>query len=209
MRPTSTVLMAWAVAAAMGSSAARAADSGTEARLREALRSATAQLRALEDDRAKWQASDAEQKKELESLRKQVAAAPKAPPPSRASARCLDNLQTCQVEQIEQAAAAAKLRESVVECERKARDSAESARTRDEKEQARVQAATAAQVSTLTEHARACEAKNSRMYQVAKEILDRLWKTSGGDPILGLKRVEAENFAQDAEDKLLEAKVKP
>jgi hypothetical protein len=208
MRLTSPVLMACAFAAAMSSSAARAADSGTEARLREALRSATAQVRALEDERAKWQASDAEQKEELESLRKQVAAVPKAPPPSRASARCLDDLQSCQVEQVEQAAATAKLKETIGECERAARDAAASAHAQDEKEQARIKAETA-ETALLTERAKACEAKNARMYQVAKEILAQLWKNGGGEPILGLKRVEVENFAQDAEDKLLEARVKP
>jgi hypothetical protein len=208
MRPTSSVLMACAVATAMGSGAARAADSGTEARLREALRSATSQLRALEDERAKWQASDAEQKRELESLRNQLAAAPKAPPPSRASGRCLEDLQSCQVEQVEHAATAAKLKESLARCEVAARDAAAAAHSQDETEQARVKAA-AADMASLTERGRSCETKNARMYRVAKEILDQLWKSGGGEPILGLKRVEVENFAQDAEDKLLEAKVKP
>src|SRR5262249_31629387 len=63
------------LAAVLGPATARSAESQSEARLREALRSTTSQWRALEDERARWQATDTEQKKEIESLKAQLAAA--------------------------------------------------------------------------------------------------------------------------------------
>src|SRR5262252_4422864 len=48
-------------------------ESPIEARLRDTLRTVTSQLRALEDERTRWQATDAAQKKEIESLKSELA----------------------------------------------------------------------------------------------------------------------------------------
>jgi chromosome segregation ATPase len=204
MRWLSTVFMAWLAGAALGAREAKAAETGAEARLRDALRSATSQLRALENERARWQATEAEQRQELEALRRQLAEAQKRPVP-RAPNRCAAELKECQSDQTMLAAAAAKLRDDVSQCEASAARGEAAARARDE-ERAR---SAGKEIAELVEQRKACEAKNARMFWVAKEILDRLWKGGAGEPLLGLKRVEVENYAQDAEDRLLEAKVKP
>lgn len=204
MRGPLITLAACIAAAALGAREARAADSGTEARLREALRSATAQLRALENERAQWQATDAGQKHELEAVRKQLAEAQKRPAPKGAD-RSAAELKDCRAEQSTVAAAAAKLREDVAQCESAAAQAASAARARDEERAKSV----GAEIAALVDQRKACEAKNAKMFEIAKGIIDQLWKGGGGEPLLGLKRVEVENFAQDAEDRLLEAKVKP
>ncbi len=191
-----------AMAAILGPAVARA-DSGTEARLREALRSAAAQVRALESEKAQWQSADAEQKQALEALRKQLVEAQRRPA-ARAPDRSAADLKECQAEQLSSAADAAKLRDDLAQCESSAREAA-AARAQQE-ERAKVASAEAA---ALAEQRKACEAKNARMFEIAKSVLDQLWKSGAGEPLLGLKRVEVENFAQDAEDKLLETKVKP
>src|SRR5215813_13592367 len=57
------------LAVVVAAGAANAADSQTENRLREALRQTTAQLRTLEDEKARLQASEAAQKAEIEALK--------------------------------------------------------------------------------------------------------------------------------------------
>ncbi len=187
---------------------ARAADSGAESRLREALRSTSAQVRALEDERAQWQVTDAQQKREIESLKSQLAAVPKETQASKEGMQCSAQLKRLRAEQSERASATAKLEESLTHCEAAAFDTAALVRAREEQAAKQVKEV-APEVAGLTERLKDCEGKNHRMFQVAKEILDQMWKNGAGEPILGLKRVEMENFAQDAEDKLLEAKVKP
>src|SRR5262249_47395761 len=51
------------------------ADAATEAKLRDALRGTTSQLRALGDEKARWQKTEADLRAELETLRGQSAAA--------------------------------------------------------------------------------------------------------------------------------------
>ncbi len=206
MRSASAPLLLLIVA--LGSRTARAADSGAETRLREALRSTSAQLRALEDERTQWQITDAQQKKELESLRSRLSAQPQDARSSNENKHCSAQLKQCQAEQSEHAAATAKLEASVAHCEATVYDAAMAAKVR-EQDAANRTKDTASEITALTERTKACEAKNAKMFQVAEEILAQLWKNGAGEPVLGLKRVEIENFAQDAEDKLLEAKVKP
>src|SRR5215471_19568911 len=57
------------LAVVVAAGAANAADTQTENRLREALRQTTAQLRSLEDEKARLQASEAAQKSEIEALK--------------------------------------------------------------------------------------------------------------------------------------------
>lgn len=193
------------LAAMLGPATARSAESQGEARLREALRSATAQMRALEDERARWHATDTEQKKEIESLKAQLAAArskarrEQAPPPEL----------TRRLE--EQAEANQKLTATLAERQAAAREAAETARSKDEQS-----ARLTAQVSLLTDRAAACEEKNARLYQLTREFVQRFEKEGIGDallgtlePFLGLRRVQLENFSQDFQDKLLEQKVQP
>lgn len=181
--------------------AAGAADTSGEARLREALRAASAQVRELTDARSRLEASEARLKQQVEALQKQLAQAPKAAPAPRGAGpelrRCL----------ADQAAATARLEASAAQAEAAARDAAEA---RALAAQAEARAATAGtEQAALAEGARACAAKNARMYEVARSLLEQVWKDRSGEPLLGLGRVQLENFVQDAEDRLLDARVKP
>ncbi len=210
MRFRSAVLMVCAAALALRPALA-SADAAGETRLREALRTATTQLRALEDERGAWQAKEAQLQKELESLRKQAS----TPPPPRAGDRGAAELSR---RLDEKSKAADELEASLAQCRAAARDAADATRAKEEGERTRL----AAQMTQLTERAAAletkgaaCEARNARMYKVGKDIIDWLSNVGVGaalaarEPFLGLKRVELENTAQDYQDKLLEQKVKP
>ena len=203
-----TTLLAVAGAVALaGSPPARAAETPNEARLREALRSAAAQVRTLEDERAALQASEAAMKKAVEALRAelQVARRPAAAP-SGESRKLAELKQALD----EQAAAVARQTEALARCEASGKDSAELGKAI-EAERARLSASN----GNLYDRVVSCEARNSRLYRVGKDVID--WLAGMGvakalaarEPFLGLKRVELENTAQDYEDKLLEHKVRP
>lgn len=203
MRPTAALLLACAAAALRPG--ATAADQGTENRLREALRSTTAQLRALEDERAGRAAAEAALQKELEAARAEAAAARRAGAarPSRAEGDLKQRL-------AEQSEAAAKATSALSACEAKVRAGAETALGA-EGERNRL----AAEVTSLGERLAQSRARNERLYQVGKELIDWLSRMGFGDalaarePVLGLKRVQLENAAQDFEDRLLEQKERP
>ncbi len=191
--------------AVLASAQARSAESQSEARLREALRSTSSQLRTLEDERGRWQALEAEQKKEIESLKAQLAAerskAHRQQAPSVELTRRLD----------EQTEANQKLSASLAECQTAARDAADAARAKEEQNTRLI-----AQVGSQIQRAASCEEKNARLYRLTREFVERFEKMGLGDtllstlePFFGLRRVELENFSQDFQDKLLEQKVQP
>ncbi len=202
---TRLFLRASLLLAVLASAPARSAESQSEARLRDALRSTSSQLRALEDERGRWQALEAEQKKEIESLKAQLAVASskahRQQAPSAELTRRLD----------EQTEANQKLSASFAECQTAARDAAEAAHAKDEQN-----ARLIAQVGSQIRRVASCEEKNARLYRLTREFVERFEKMGLGDtllstlePVLGLRRVELENFSQDFQDKLLEQKVQP
>lgn len=179
------------------------AESPTEARLREALRSAQAQLKALEDERAAARSAEAALQAEVEALRAQAGTAARVP----AEARRLAGLQA----KVAELNAEAKARqEALVRCEAASQQAGEAGRAA-EAERARAGAALEQERAS----AAACQARNARLYRVGKEVLD--WLSGLGvaealaarEPFLGFKRVELENAAQDFEDRLLEQRVAP
>jgi chromosome segregation ATPase len=192
-RPAMTVLLLLGSGALLPGVAL--ADAATEAKLRDALRSTTTQLRALEDERATWQGKEAAMKKELEALRAQ----PKAPRRNLVAER---ELEEAKARAAVQAQAAAKLATSLERCE------AERAEATRATEQART--AQAAESARLSARLAAAEAKNERIYQVGKGIIDWLEREGvGGEPFLGLRRVALENAVQDQQDKLIDQRIKP
>ena len=185
---------------------ARAAESGTEARLRDALRAATAQLQALEEERARWQATDAAQKRKIEALEAKLASAP-----VRAPRRNDDGeLAELRRQLAEQTEGRAKASESFGQCQGALREATEAARGKED-ERARL----AGQLGPLNDRLSQCVGRNERMYAVARGIVDRYQKMSlaqlirDREPILGFARVQLENLAQDDQDRLLEQRVKP
>ncbi len=205
MRATATLLLACAAVAALGPGAA-AADAATENRLREALRSATTQLRTLEDEKAGRAAAEAALKKELETVRAELVAARRAGAAARPS-RADDDLKRRLAEQSEAATTAAS---ALSACEARVRTGAEAALGA-EGERTRL----AAEVTSLQERLTQSRTRNERLYRVGKELIDWLSRMGFGDalaarePVLGLKRVQLENAAQDFEDRLLEQKERP
>jgi len=176
------------------------ADAATEARLRDALRSTTAQVRALEDERSKWQATEAELRREVQTL--QSAKAPAQARPSDPS------VSTLQRRLSEQADTNRKLKDSLARCQTqsgaRATDAAGHGTDKDE-ERTRL----TGEVTTLREQLKSSEARNLEMYQVGKDLIAWLEQIGvGGEPMFGWKRVQLENIAQDYEDKLYGKKVK-
>lgn len=170
-------------------------------RLREALRSATAQARAAEDQRAALQAKLTAAEQERERLRKQ------------------NEAYRAQVKEAEQAyrQAVKDFNERLTERDDSLEkwkvaygEAAGVARAKDA-ERAKFEAeATAFKAST-----KACEAKNVQLVKTANDVvtkyeaMDPFEKVLDHDPVFGLKRVEHQNAAQDFRDKILEQKAKP
>jgi hypothetical protein len=177
------------------------AESPSEARLREALRSTTLQLRTAEEERAAGKAREAALEKELEALKAQ----PKVAPPPKANPREVAELKRRIAELGE---AAGKTESELARCRA---DSRQAGDALEAKESERVREAV--EVALLREKLAAVETKNERLYQLGKDLLDWLEhrgvgaKIAAREPFLGLKRVELENTAQDFEDKLLEQKI--
>jgi hypothetical protein len=198
-----TMTMLAAGCLALAAHPARAADPGTEARLREALRSVTSQLRELEGQRARWQATEAAQKRELEALQRRLAEAPR-PAPTAAASTCAAvaaELHACEAAQAQGAQAAAAGAEALSRCE--------AARATEAGQAEAAQAQLRASSAGLAQRAGVCTVKNARLQTLARQLLHELAKQGSRDRVLGLKRVELENLAQDAEDTLLEAQLTP
>jgi chromosome segregation ATPase len=203
MRSETLALLAFvASAAALGPRPARA-QTPTETRLREALRSATAQLRTAEDERAHLQAAEAALNEEIASLRRQLASP--SPMPRAASVRELGDLRRDLAE--------AKRR--LDEQSRVNRVAAESlAQCQTEGQQAvRVEEGLRAEIAVWKKRVAAASDRNARMYQVGREIID--WLSTKGiatalwtrEPFLGIKRVQLENAAEGYRDKLEEQRL--
>ncbi|HZC95944.1 MAG TPA: hypothetical protein VE267_07450 [Bradyrhizobium sp.] len=188
------------VALALVTSTAARADTETD-RLREALRTATAQSRSLEDQRAALQAKLTAAEQERDRLRKQSEA------------------YKAQVKEAEQAYRQAVKdfndrlaeRDETLEKWKGAYGEAASvARTKDA-ERAKFES----EASALKASGKACVAKNTQLVKTANEIatqyeaMNPLEKILDHDPVFGLKRVEHQNATQDFRDKILDQKVKP
>lgn len=182
------------------------ADSDTETRLRDALRSAIEQQRSLEDERATFLAKQSESDKQIEALKAQLDALSKAPkkPDTAPEMAAL----TQRVSQ--QGAEIAQLNQTLDKWKAAYNDAVAVARAK-EAERAKL----ATDDAALSKRATGCETRNAALYKVGSEILDRLQKVSLGDviaqdePFTGIKRVELQNLVQDEQDKLLDQKVAP
>lgn len=188
------------VAVTLVSSQAAYADTESD-RLREALRNATAQSRALEDQRAQLQAklTAAEQerdrlKKQNEAFRAQVREAEKA---YRQAVKDFNDRLTERDESLE------KWKSAYGEAAGVARTK-DAERTKFETE-----------VVALRASSKACVAKNAQLVKVSNDVvrqfeemnpMEKIWHH---EPVFGLKRVEHQNAAQDFRDKIIEQKVNP
>ena len=185
---------------AVAASAAAHADSETD-RLREALRTATAQSRSLEDQRAALQAKAASAEQERDRLKKQNEA-------FRAQVKEAEQAYRQAVKDFNDRLAE---RDETLEKWKSAYgEAATVARAKDAERTKFLGEATALKASN-----KACEAKNEQLVKVGSDVvkqyeemnpMDKIWDH---EPMFGLKRVEHQNAAQDFRDKILDQKVKP
>jgi len=199
MRLLAALLYSSCALLALAPSASRAAETATESRLRDALRSTTDKLRALEDEQARAQARESQAKKELEALRKELLAARRAAPRQQK----LPEARPGQEQLAAQAEASKKLGDSLAQCQKQLAEAAESARQKQGEE-----AALSGQLDGLQARSAGCEARAGRLYRLGNDFLAWLAADSSAlcEPLIGLKRVALENKAQEFQDRLLELK---
>ncbi len=191
--------LALLLAAALFCGEARA-DTETD-RLREALSSATAQTRQLEDQRAASQAKLADAEKEKAALKAQVDAA-------KAEVRQVEKQQREAVDEFNKRLTE---RDETLEKWKTAYEEAATvARTKDA-ERAKFEG----EANTYKASAKSCQAKNTQMFKAGNELLHEYKALTIGDtivarePVLGLRGVEIQNKIQDTNDKLLDQKATP
>lgn len=168
-------------------------------RLRDALRSATAQTRALEDQRAALQAKIADAEREKVVIKAQVDAA-------KAEARQLEKQHREAVEEFNKRLAD---RDQTLDKWKVAYEEAATVARSKDAERAKFEGqATAYKAST-----KSCLAKNDQLLKVGRELLHHYEQVTIGEmlvarePLLATRRVEIQNFLQDSNDKVLDQKV--
>ncbi len=170
-------------------------------RLREALRSATAQVRALEDQRAALQAKQVEADRDRERLKTQN-----------------QNLRA-QVKEAEQAYRQAvkdfndRIAERDQVLDQWKTQYGEAATVGRTKEAALAKATSEA--ASFKASSKSCEAKNVELVKLSEGVVARykemnpFEKLLDHDPVFGLKRVDHQNEVQDYQDKIISQKAKP
>jgi len=191
--------VALVLVAAMSGGVARA-DTETD-RVREVLRSATAQVRQLEDQLTALQAKVAGADREIVAAKAQADAA-------KAEARQLEKQQREAVDEFNQRLAE---RDQTLEKWKSAYEEAATVARAKDAERAKFESeATAFKAST-----KSCQAKNAQLISAGRDILKRYRSVTLGDvvvarePLTGLGRVSVQNFLQDSTDKLLDQKATP
>jgi chromosome segregation ATPase len=170
-------------------------------RLREALRSATAQARQMEDQRTALQAKIADADREKAALKAQIDAAKTEN----------KELQKQNREAVDEFNQRLEERNQTLEKWKAAYEEAATvARTKDAERAKFEGEATAFKAST-----KSCLAKNAQLLTVGRDILKRYRSLTVGDsfvasePAIGVGRVDAQNFVQESTDKLLDQKATP
>jgi chromosome segregation ATPase len=189
------------------------AQSDLEARLRDALRQATAQARTLEDENARLKAQQGQLESQLALLRQQVEAAGSQAGATDRSAE-LERAYRSAVDEFNQRLQQERDQvirslEAMEKWKAAYGEAAAVARNREaEREQLAGELRAAAESEAL------CREKNEALFTAGNEILDR-WQSTGWadilaakEPFLGLKRVELENLAQDEADRLLDSRLR-
>lgn len=170
-------------------------------RLREALRSATAQTRALEDQRTALQAKVADADREKAAAKKEV-------DDLKAQLKKADKEHRDAVDEFNQRLAE---RDETLEKWKSAYEEAATvARTKDAERAKFEGEATAYKAST-----KSCIAKNTLLVKAGKEMVQRYKDLTIGEivvsrePMIQQRRVEIQNQLQESQDKFLDQKVNP
>jgi chromosome segregation ATPase len=190
-------LVILAVLAAIGSWDGHAVHAESEIdRLRDALRHAISQTRALEDQQVALQARKIESDRELEGLKSEISearSAIKAAEKERGDAvnefnRRLDE------------------RNDVLEKWKSAYEEAASVARAKDAERAKFES----ESKSFKASAKNCAARNIKLVEIGNHLLERIDGVELGDivaghePVIGFKRVEIQTFLRDYQDKILE-----
>jgi chromosome segregation ATPase len=183
------------------------ADATTEAQLRAALQSSTAQIASLEDQVANLQASQAPDVATIEALRAQLQNLQSGKGGTGTAASNAKNDAALAAMKKQLAARNAALANS-----QSAYSAAASAASAAASENAALKAQLASTNSSLS----SCQTKNAELFSLGNQILDAYSHKDdlfGGiadrEPFTGLKRVQLENIVQDDQDKLLDNQITP
>lgn len=194
-----TLALVAAVAAVLLPGAAHA-ESETD-RLREALRSAIAQTRQLEDQRTALQAKVADTDREKAAAKAQVDAA-------KAEVHKIEKQHREAVEEFNKRLTE---RDETLEKWKTAYEEAATvARTKDA-ERAKFEG----EANTYKASTKSCLAKNGLLIKAGHDLVQRYKSVTIGDtivahePVLGLRRVEIQNELQATDDKFLDQKANP
>lgn len=194
--PKTTLLVIAGLLAAASAHADQDSD-----RLREALRSATAQTRALEDQRTALQAKVADADREKAEMKAQVDAA-------KDEVRQLKKENREAVDEFNQRLAE---RDETLDKWKSAYEEAATVARSKDAERAKFEG----EAATYKASAKSCKAKNTELIKAGREILARYRTLTVGDnfvatePLTGLGRIEVQTFLQDSTDKILDQKVTP
>jgi chromosome segregation ATPase len=170
-------------------------------RLREALRGAIAQVRALEDQQAVLQARMTEAERERERSKQEVAAA-------RAQIKAGEKAQAEAVGEFNRRLD--ERNEALEKWKLAYGEAAGVARAKDA-ERAKFEADS----KSFKASAKSCASRNIKLVAIGNELLSRLDEVHLGDmiaarePLIGTKRVEIQNLLQDYQDKILEQRANP
>ncbi|WP_213773057.1 hypothetical protein [Bradyrhizobium sp. dw_78] len=176
------------------------ADTETD-RLREALRSATAQTRQLEDQRTALQARVADSDREKAAAKAQVDAA-------KAEVRDVQKQHREAIEEFNKRLAE---RDETLEKWKAAYEEAATVARAKDAERAKFEG----EANAYKASAKSCVDKNGKMFKAGNELLHEYKAVTIGDtivarePVLGLRRVEIQNQIQTTNDKFLDQKASP
>lgn len=191
----------WIVLALSVATATTAFADQEQDRLRDALRTATAQARRLTDQNVGLQAKLTAAEQERDRLRKQNEA-------YRAQIKEAEQAYRQAVKDFNDRIAA---RDETLEKWKSAYAEAATVARAKEAERTKFEA----EAKDLQSRNKTCEGKNTQLVKISHEIVTQyeamnpLEKLLDHDPVLGLKRVEHQNAAQDFRDKILDQKVTP
>jgi chromosome segregation ATPase len=167
-------------------------------RLRDALRTATAQTRQLEDERTALQAKLADADRQRAAAKAEVDAA-------HAEVRQVRKEQREAIDEFNKRLAE---RDDVLEKWKAAYDEAATVARAKDAERAKFESEANAYKASTT----SCTTKNGQLITACRELLHRYQSVTIGDtivahePALGLRRVEIQNAIQDTRDKILDQK---
>jgi chromosome segregation ATPase len=176
------------------------ADTETD-RLREALRSATAQTRQLEDQRTALQAKVADADREKAAAKAQIDAA-------KAEVRQVTKEHRQAVEEFNKRLAE---RDETLEKWKTAYEEAATVARAKDAERAKFEG----EANSYKASTKNCVVKNKEMFKAGNTLLHEYRNVTIGDiivahePVLGLRRVEIQNNIQTTTDKILDQRVTP